>query len=74
MASRIEFATIGQVDMSKYSKNQTFSAKTAGLDLGANMPEGGGNTPAGASITNVTHNPLSLGGVNTVVTVEKEEG
>lgn len=69
MASRIEFATIGQVDMSKYSKNQTFSAKTAGLDLGADMPEGGGK-----SLTRVTSAPVSINNaISTTTTVEKEE-
>lgn len=69
MASRIEFATIGQVDMSKYSKNQTFSAKTAGLDLGADMPEGGGKPFTKVTITRSAANSIS-----TVTTVEKEEG
>lgn len=69
MASRIEFATIGQVDMSKYSKNQVFSAQTAGLDLGANMPEGGEKP-----FTNVTVTTMSANnGIDTITTVEKEE-
>jgi hypothetical protein len=70
MASRIEFATIGQVDMSKYSKNQVFSAQTAGLDLGANMPEGGGEKP----LTKVTVTAMSANnGIDTITTVNKEE-
>lgn len=72
MSIRIETLTSKTASDYKYSKNQTISTTTAGIDLGADMPEGGGSKPI--SITKVTSTPTLISAVNTTVTVEKEEG
>lgn len=71
MSIRIETLTSKTASDSKYSKNQTISTTTAGIDLGADMPEGGSKP---ISITKVTSTPTLISAVNTTVTVEKEEG